>query len=190
MSQDTEHPVAVLREHLDYDPITGIVTWAKGRGVRARVGTRAGCALKNGYRAVGLAGKNMLEHRLVWAMHYGVWPGGALDHFDGDPSNNRIANLRLATAAENNANRRKVRSDAAHELAYPGVYWGGEGSTHQFARPGAAWPWLVRHHRDGKTIWRSCPDLLSAIALKMRLQAGAPIPPQGRKNDAARTTTT
>lgn len=190
MSKDTEHPVAVLREYFNYNPETGIVTWAKGRGCRARVNTRAGCVVEGGYRVIGLCGKRMLEHRLAWAMHYGAWPVGSIDHFDGDTSNNRIDNLRLATAAENNASRRKVRSDSTHELFYPGVYWGGEGSTHPFARDGAAWPWMVRHHRDGKTIWRTSPDLLSAVALKMRLQAGAPIPPRGKKNDAARTTTT
>ena len=56
----------------------------------------------------------------------------------------------------------------------------------QFARLMTA---LVRHHRDGKTIYRTQPDLLSAVALKMRLQAGAPIPPRGKKTDSDRITT-
>jgi hypothetical protein len=40
-------------------------------------------------------------------------------------------------------------------------------------------PWLVKHHRDGKTICRSAPDLLSAVALKLRLQRGGDLPPKG-----------
>jgi hypothetical protein len=41
---------------------------------------------------------------------YGEWPISGLDHKDGDPSNNRISNLRLATNQENIRNSR-IRRD-------------------------------------------------------------------------------
>jgi hypothetical protein len=41
-------------------------------------------------------------------MHYGVWPTGEIDHLDGDPSNNRIENLRDSTHLVNMQNRRRA----------------------------------------------------------------------------------
>ena len=45
-------------------------------------------------------------HRVVWTMHHGTIPQGAIiDHIDRDPSNNRVENLRLADYALNAINR-------------------------------------------------------------------------------------
>src|SRR3546814_6128350 len=33
----------------------------------------------------------LLAHRVAWAIHYGEWPNGQIDHINGDPSDNRIA---------------------------------------------------------------------------------------------------
>ena len=38
---------------------------------------------------------------------YGEWPPDQIDHIDGEPSNNRLDNLRLATNSENQQNRKK-----------------------------------------------------------------------------------
>jgi hypothetical protein len=48
-------------------------------------------------------------HRLAWLYMHGEWPVGDLDHINGDPADNRIANLRIATQSQNNANRRARR---------------------------------------------------------------------------------
>ena len=187
MTNATNTPTpALLRELLSYNPDTGLLHWLKPVAQRIKVGAEAGCKGPGGYRVVRVLGANYLAHRVAWAIHYGEWPAENIDHFDGNPSDNTIGNLRLATPAENNANRRKVRSDSTHVLVYPGVYWYGEGCTLPIACKGPSWPWMVRHHRDGKTVYRTQPDLLSAVALKMRLQAGGEIPPRGVKGGPGR----
>lgn len=45
-------------------------------------------------------------------MHYGAWPPKRIDHINGEKSDNRIVNLRLAEAVENMANRGPLRSNA------------------------------------------------------------------------------
>ena len=42
-------------------------------------------------------------HHAVWLYNYGDLPE-MLDHIDGDPTNNRISNLRAVTSRENNLN--------------------------------------------------------------------------------------
>ena len=65
----------------------------------ARVGTQGG----DGYRRLVYKGKGYMEHRLIFLLHHGYLPP-LLDHIDGDPTNNRIENLRPCSYAENNRN--------------------------------------------------------------------------------------
>jgi hypothetical protein len=46
-------------------------------------------------------GRTYIAHRLAWALHYGEEPSLEIDHINGERSDNRIANLRLATRGEN-----------------------------------------------------------------------------------------
>lgn len=98
-----------LASVLRYDERTGDLYWTAPPSRRAKVGDIAGYVGKQGYRLVGLLGRNYLAHRLVWIMLRGEAPA-MLDHIDGDKSNNRINNLRPATDAQNAANR-GLRSD-------------------------------------------------------------------------------
>lgn len=64
---------------------------------------------RDGYIRVRVSGREFRAHRLIWEMHYGTIPDGMLvDHIDGDPYNNRIENLRLATRQQNNMNKAKI----------------------------------------------------------------------------------
>lgn len=50
--------------------------------------------------------KAFLVHRLVWVAFNGVIPQGyQIDHIDNNPQNNRLQNLQLLTASENNKKR-------------------------------------------------------------------------------------
>lgn len=60
----------------------------------------------NGHRKSRIFGVVLYAHRVVWAYVHGVWPDGVIDHVNGDPSDNRICNLRVVTHAENMRNMR------------------------------------------------------------------------------------
>ena len=46
----------------------------------------------------------MLAHRATWAVQFGVWPEGAVDHINGVKYDNRLKNLREADAKLNGRN--------------------------------------------------------------------------------------
>lgn len=100
-----------VRSFLDYDPETGIFIWkyneARSRRINMKcVGKVAGCIDSRGYIRIGVCGALYLAHRLAWLCAYGTWPASEIDHIDGNPSNNKISNLRMSTISENNCNRR------------------------------------------------------------------------------------
>ncbi len=108
-----------LRELLSYDPMTGQLTWLVNRG-RVHVGEIAGSLDSRGYRVITIDGKNYKAHRLAWLYVNGAWPADRIDHQNGVPDDNRIANLREATDAENGQNRTK---QANNKSGFLGVSW-------------------------------------------------------------------
>jgi hypothetical protein len=95
---------AFIREHLDYDPDTGHLTYRKsGRGVSK--GSRAGGLNKRGYRDVHIAGKDYAEHRIVWLWVHGSFPSKTIDHINRVRTDNRLCNLREATVRDQACNR-------------------------------------------------------------------------------------
>ena len=83
---------------------TGIFTRIKPVQ-RCRVGDQVGNDRGNGYLSCQMMGKNYSMHRLAWLYVYGEMPNGEIDHVNGDATDNRIANLRLATSSQNSANK-------------------------------------------------------------------------------------
>ena len=64
---------------------------------------------------------NYRAHRVAWLLHTGEVPGDMqIDHIDGDPTNNRISNLRLVTHRENGINQRKHKNNTSGVM---GLYW-------------------------------------------------------------------
>lgn len=114
-----------LREVLIYDPDTGLWTWRITVSNRAKAGARAGCRRNDGYHLIRVDGRLYLAHRLAWLYMTGGWPEREIDHADGNPSDNRWANLRLATHAQNITNQ----------------------TAHRDNRLGAKG---IRHHRNGR----------------------------------------
>lgn len=98
-----------LGKFLLYDPETGHFHWAQGNG-RMKAGSRAGTTNRKGYRQIVFRGRALYEHRIAWFLMTGTWPQDQVDHLDGDKQNNALANLRLATNAQNGQNARKPRT--------------------------------------------------------------------------------
>ena len=95
----------LLKVSLAYNPFSGEFVWiSKKYSKTVKRGSIAGSVGKTGYRHIKLYGTKYLEHHLAWFYVYGVWPT-QIDHIDQDRSNNRIANLREVTVAENARNR-------------------------------------------------------------------------------------
>ena len=104
------------RQLLSYDPKTGLLRW-KPRQVASFAsehaskiwhtrfsGQVAGTTCDEGYVRIYYKGTRK-AHRVIWAIHYGEDPVVAIDHIDGDRSNNRITNLRLAPGNVNSKNQ-------------------------------------------------------------------------------------
>lgn len=85
---------------------------------RVNAGQLAGTKQKTGYFQIQLNQKFMYVHRAIFLMHYGHLPK-FIDHIDGNPSNNKIENLREATAAQNSWNQ-KFKGSAS---GFKGVTW-------------------------------------------------------------------
>lgn len=93
-----------LRQVLDYDPETGILSWRVRLSPRCKIGKPAG-VVKLGYRKISIDGRNYPASHLAWFHFYGVVPDGIVDHKNLDKDDNRIANLREATDSQNAFNR-------------------------------------------------------------------------------------
>lgn len=94
-----------LRELYRYDPETGnlhIRAANRYRGLPADA--VVGHPNADGYLVVMVDRHPRVAHRVAWALHYGVWPTERIDHDDQVKTNNRIGNLRLATASQNTVN--------------------------------------------------------------------------------------
>jgi len=98
-------------ELLDYDSSTGIFTRRVSRGSQL-AGSVAGGVRRDGYWHIMIDGKIYLAQRLAFLLSHGHLPD-ELDHINGDPSDNRIENLRPATSQENQRNRGKQANNTS-----------------------------------------------------------------------------
>lgn len=113
-------PLELLRELLHYDPETGLMTWIKGRqGVRE--GSPAGSMPnREGYRKLRFKDGTYVLHRVAFFMGSGVEPVGIVDHINGNPTDNRLCNLREATPEQSSCN---TRITSRNKSGVKGVYW-------------------------------------------------------------------
>lgn len=99
-----------LKSRLLYDPETGLFVLTKNK---RKDKPYAGWMDALGYIHIRLGDKLYLSHRLAWLYVYGAWPIDNLDHIDGNPSNNRISNLREAPQLLNCRNGITKRKNAS-----------------------------------------------------------------------------
>jgi len=115
-----------LREILDYNPETGVLTWKERPKEMFQSGYKDGaaqCKTWNkryankpaegigcgGYVRVNILGNRYLAHRLIWRMVTGEVPV-EIDHINGIRADNRWCNLRAADRSTNMRNLH-IRSD-------------------------------------------------------------------------------
>ena len=127
-----------LRELLDYDAKSGVFRWRVSSG-RSSAGSIAGSKVTR-YVQIKIDGHRCYAHRLAWFYMYGAWPSCQIDHIDCDPTNNRIANLRDATAVQNNAN---CGARKRNKSGFKGVHFAEENRSGK--------PWRAMIQIDGKS---------------------------------------
>ena len=108
-----------LKKLLNYDPTSGEFRWRVSRGCMS-CNVVAGRVMKDGYRRILIDSQPYVASRLAWFYVHGYWPGRDLDHKNRIRSDDRIENLREATASQNNANS-KLRCN--NTSGYRGVSW-------------------------------------------------------------------
>jgi HNH endonuclease len=105
--------IGELTSYLSYDPNGGLFRWLKKPNKKIIVGSVAGHTYNtqdgNQYVAIGFRGKRYLAHRLAWLFYHGEYPTCLIDHENGIGTDNRLVNLREATALQNRHNSRKKK---------------------------------------------------------------------------------
>lgn len=120
-SKETKDVLADMLLKVQYDPVTGKLTWKVRVAQRSRVGDFAFNHLtKRGYRTGSFLNKNYLAHRVAWAIYHKNWPDGEIDHINGVMDDNRIDNLRVVNRYRNCQNT-KIHSN--NSSGYKGVNW-------------------------------------------------------------------
>jgi hypothetical protein len=110
----------LLHELFEYKD--GELYWKKRpslKAVQAKIGNKAGTICNNLYKQVSINKEYYYIHRIIFAMFYGYFPN-FVDHIDGNPSNNKIENLREATQTQNNYNAVLKSNNTS---GYKNVYW-------------------------------------------------------------------
>lgn len=108
-----------LKELLRYDPINGVMVWAKSRP-GCRLGGAAGTMHADGYLIITVDKRHYRRSRLAWLYMTGKMPENTIDHKDRDRSNDRWFNLREATTQEQNRNRGRQFNNTS---SAKGVCW-------------------------------------------------------------------
>ena len=122
----------IAREFLDYDPDTGALTW-RPREAKWFANTGASktwnkrfagkpaftASDARNYKMGTILGENQKAHRVIWLWFYGEWPD-VIDHINGIPFDNRVANLRSVDTWSNckNSSQRKDNTSG-----HTGVAW-------------------------------------------------------------------
>lgn len=103
-----------LHSLFEYNECNGTLHWKYRDDVRKSwntkfVGKECGTTVR-GRVTLRINTKPYLAHRIIWKMLKGDDPL-YIDHIDGNPSNNRLSNLRSVTLEQNQKNRRPTKNN-------------------------------------------------------------------------------
>ena len=107
-----------IKSLLEYDPVSGDITWSVDRSPKVRRGDLAGWVTEDGYRELKVNGKSIKSHRVAWFLYTGNWPASEIDHVNGNRADNRWSNLREATPLQNACNKNLCKNSKS---GYKGV---------------------------------------------------------------------
>ena len=114
-------------------------------------GEVCGTPMASGHLQTCVERKRYMVHRIIYFMATGVDPlDSHVDHKDGDPTNNRPGNLRLATKAQNGRHRTKLES--TNSSGHRNVSW----SKRHIC-------WIVSLTVNGKRIYQYFQELTDAV---------------------------
>lgn len=82
--------VETVKKLFSYESETGLLFRITPRGKKKLIRSRS----TNGYLIARVHGRLIAAHRIAWAIHYGKWPDGEIDHVNRVKDDNRIGNLR------------------------------------------------------------------------------------------------
>src|SRR5699024_12082228 len=112
----------------------------------------------NIYLKIMICGKRNLMHSLAWLYMTGKPANCLIDNINGDRTDNRFSNLRLANRSQNGMNRNIQRNNKS---GYPGVCW------HK-----NLCKWTVSFKKNKKQVHVGCfDDLDEAISASMMARA-------------------
>lgn len=100
---------------LNYDPETGKFIWRNPTNTRIKPGNLAGNFDNKDYLVIGFNRKLYQGHRLAWFYMTGVHPPDQIDYINGNPSDNRWQNLRLASHNQNHQNESLRKTNTSGE---------------------------------------------------------------------------
>lgn len=106
--------VETLKKMISHDPKTGDLKWLCGRR------RPAGSLTRGGYIYLYIGNRRHPAHRVCWALFYGAWPDGQIDHINGARADNRIENLRVVDPKGNRENQTVVKT--GNRTGFLGVY--------------------------------------------------------------------